>query len=72
MNLPKRRPTARIELEPAQRWQLESLQRRQFLRGSLTVGACRVRWFQMCRPLLFKPRHGQRLAPTDIVGPGLR
>lgn len=39
MNQSKRRAKSPIVLEPAQRLQLESLQRRHFLRGSLTVGA---------------------------------
>ena len=39
MNESKKRATPRIQLEPAQRLQLESLQRRNFLRGGLTVGA---------------------------------
>lgn len=36
---PKKRAIARIKLEPAQQIQLESLQRRHFLKGGLTVGA---------------------------------
>lgn len=38
MNEPKKR-SAPIKLEPAQRLQLENLQRRHFLRGGLSVGA---------------------------------
>jgi hypothetical protein len=36
---PKKRAIQRVRLEPAQQLQLESLQRRNFLRGGLTVGA---------------------------------
>ncbi|WP_339485517.1 molybdopterin-dependent oxidoreductase [Pseudomonas sp. EL_65y_Pfl2_R95] len=36
---PKKSAIARIKLEPAQQLQLESIQRRNFLRGGLTVGA---------------------------------
>lgn len=39
MTEPKKRAIQRIKLEPAQQLQLENLQRRNFLRGSLTVGA---------------------------------
>lgn len=42
MNEPKKRAVQRIRLEPAQQLQLESIQRRHFLRGGLTVGAMAI------------------------------